>query len=72
MGRDPHPLKNHKIIGFLSNTGPEPLKNHKATKLVFNIGPSLPRQRNAIAGEPIMAFCGRADDSLLILPPLIN
>ena len=26
------PLKNHKAIGFLSNTGPDPLKNHKATK----------------------------------------
>ena len=25
-------LKNHKNIGFLSNTGPDPLKNHKATK----------------------------------------
>ena len=22
------PLKNHKTIGFLSNTGPDPLKNH--------------------------------------------
>ena len=28
----PPPLKNHKNIGFLSNTGPDPLKNHKATK----------------------------------------
>ena len=35
------PLKNHKNIGFLSNTGPDPLKNHKAacTKPVFNVGP---------------------------------
>ena len=24
-GPDPHPLKNHKNIGFLSNTGPDPL-----------------------------------------------
>ena len=23
------PLKNHKNVGFLSNTGPDPLKNHK-------------------------------------------
>ena len=30
-GPDPHPLKNHKNIGFLSNTDPDPLKNHKAT-----------------------------------------
>ena len=26
-----NPLKNHKNIGFLSNTGPDPLKNLKAT-----------------------------------------
>ena len=26
------PLKTHKAIAFLSNTGPDPLKNHKATK----------------------------------------
>ena len=26
----PSPLKNHKNIEFLSNTGPDPLKNHKA------------------------------------------
>ena len=30
-GPDPPPLKNHKNIGFLSNTGQDPLKNHKAT-----------------------------------------
>ena len=29
----PPPQKNHKNIGFLSNTSPDPLKNHKATKL---------------------------------------
>ena len=34
------PLKNHKNIGFLSNTGPDPLKNHNATKPTFNVGPS--------------------------------
>ena len=32
------PLKNHKNLGFLSNTGPDPLKNHKATKPAFNVG----------------------------------
>ena len=26
------PLKNHKNIGTISNTGLNPLKNHKATK----------------------------------------
>ena len=41
-------LKNHKNIGFPSNTGPDPLKNHKATEPEFNIEPSSPRQRNAI------------------------
>ena len=46
---DPPPLKNHKNIGFLSNTGPDPLENHKATKTAFNIGPPSARQRNAIS-----------------------
>ena len=34
------PLKIHKNIGFLSNTGPDPQKNHKATKPAFNVGQS--------------------------------
>ena len=44
------PLKKHKNIGFLSNTGhtgPDPLKNHKATiyiKPAFNVGPSRAHQ----------------------------
>ena len=42
------PLKNHKAIGILSNTGSDPLKYHTATKPAFNVGPSLARQRNAI------------------------
>ena len=42
------PVKNHKNIGFLSNTGLNPLENHKATKLAFNVGPLLAHQRNAI------------------------
>ena len=44
----PPPLKNHKNIGFLSNTGPDPLKNRKATKPAFKVGTSSARQRNAI------------------------
>ena len=32
-----HPLKSHKNIGFLSNSGP-----------TFNLGPLLARQPNAI------------------------
>ena len=42
------PLKNHKNIGFLSNSGPDPLKNHKATKPAFNVGPSSACQRNTV------------------------
>ena len=53
------PLKNHKNIEFLSNTGPDPLKNHKTTKPVFNVGPSSAHQRNTIywrfTGGPMMA-----------------
>ena len=39
-------LKNHKNIGFLSNTGPDPLKNYKATKPAYNVGLSLACQQN--------------------------
>ena len=52
------PLKNHKNIGFLCNSGPDPLKNHKADKPAFNVGPTSARQLNAI----LMAFRWRADD----------
>ena len=55
------PLKNHKNIGFLCNTGPDPLKNHKATKPAFNVGPSSPGQRNAIS----MAFPWQAYDPFI-------
>ena len=41
------PLKNHKNIGFLSNSGPGPLKNYEAEP-AFNVGPSSARQRNTI------------------------
>ena len=62
--RTPHPpsthtpLKNHKNIGFPSNT-----ENHEATKPAFNVGPSSARQQNAIK----MAFRWRADDGPLIV-----
>ena len=42
------PLKNHKNIEFLSNTGPDPLKNYKATKQAFNVRPSFVCQQSAI------------------------
>ena len=54
------PLKNHKIVGLLSNSGPGPLK----TKPAFNVGPSSARQRNAIE---MPAFSG-----IMITSPLIN
>ena len=44
----PPPMKNHKAIRLLSNTGPDPLELHKATKSTFNVRPPLARQRNAI------------------------
>ena len=62
-GPDPPPPKNHKNIGFLSNSGPDPLKNHKATEPAFNFGLSSARQRNAIQ----MVFRWRADDGPLIV-----
>ena len=44
-GPPPPPLKNHKAIGFSSNTGMDLLKkNHKVTKPALNVGPSLVRQ----------------------------
>ena len=56
-GGGPLPLlKNHKNIGFLSNTGPDPLKNHKPA---FNVEPSSARQRSPFKlrfpGGPMMA-----------------
>ena len=38
------PVKNHKNIVFLSNTGPDPLTNHKAIKPAFNVGSLSDRQ----------------------------
>ena len=36
-----HPLKNHKNIEFLSDTGPDPMKNQRAIKPAFNVGPLM-------------------------------
>ena len=57
------PLKNHKNIGFLCNSGPDPLKNYEATKPAFNVGQSSACQQNAI----LMVFCWRADDGPFIV-----
>ena len=61
-GGGPDPLKNHKNIGFLSNTGLDPLKNHKATKPAFNVGPASACQQNVIS----MALRWLADDGRFI------
>ena len=51
-------LKNHRNIGFLSNTGPDPLINHKATKTAFNVGQHRPASETPFkwrfAGGPMM------------------
>ena len=52
------PLKNHKNIGFLSNTGPDPLENHKATKPAFNVGPSTARVSLADRKYPALLVFG--------------
>ena len=57
-GVRPAPLKNHKNIGFLGNTGPDPMENHKASKPALYVGPPSARQRNAI----LMAFRWWTDD----------
>ena len=48
-GPDP-PLKNHKNIGFLSNSCPDSLKNYEATEPAFNVVPSW-----CFTGGPMMA-----------------
>ena len=56
------PMKNHKSIGFLSNTGLDPLKNHKtipSTKAAFRAGPPAECHLNAFSG-------------IWIFSPLIN
>ena len=40
-GSGPPSLKNHKNIGFLSNTGWDPILKYKATKPSFDDGPKL-------------------------------
>ena len=51
------PLKNHKNIGFLGNTGPEPLKNLKLPSWAI-IGPPAKRH---------FTFCWMANDGPLIV-----
>ena len=56
----PPPLKNHKAIGYLSNTSPDPLENQKATKPAFNVGPSS-------AGQCTVSFLLAGHDGPLIV-----
>ena len=42
----PPPLKNHKDIGFLSQTDPDPLKNHKKAANPAFIGTPVKRYLN--------------------------
>ena len=57
------PLKNHKNIGFSSNTGPDPLKNRSYQASI---------QCWAIIGTPAKRHSGIAYSGTWILPPLIN
>ena len=52
------PLKNHKNIGFSSNTGPDPLKNRSYQASI---------QCWAIIGTPAKRVRWRADDDPLIV-----
>ena len=77
------PLKNHKNIGFLSNTGPAPWKITKLPSQHSMLGHHWPASEMPfIIGLPVkcysssarqqnaihlMAFCWRADDGLLLL-----
>ena len=58
----PPPLKNHKNLGFLSNTGPDPLKNQKAAKLAVMLlvllGSSFPLSKKV--GPPLAKLSGSA------------
>ena len=53
------PMKNHKNIGSLSNTGQDPLKNHKATIPGLMLGHHGPASEKPFkwffTGMPMMA-----------------
>ena len=54
-GPDPPPLKNHKFIGILSNTGPDPLKKSQS----YHVGPSSFKWRFAGGSDgPILTLFG--------------
>ena len=55
---DPDPLKYHKNIGFLSNTGPDPLKITKLSSQHSILGHHRPASETSLkwrfAGGPMM------------------
>ena len=67
-------MKNHKTIGFASNTGTDLLKNHKVTKPALNVGPSLVQEQNAIYvnGVWLAGRCWPAYGGIWIISPFIN
>ena len=48
-GSRPPPLKNHKNIGFFSNTGPEPMKNQVSTSQHSMLGHHRPASKTLLA-----------------------
>ena len=60
-GPTPPPLKNHKNIGFRSNTGPNPLH---ITKLLS--GHSMLGHHRDSSEPPFLAFCWLVDDGPFI------
>ena len=58
------PLKNHKNIGFLSNTGPNPQKNHIVPSQHSMLGHHRPASEMADDGPLLVVFW--------ILSPLIK
>ena len=54
--RTPPPLKNHKYIGFLSNTGPDPLNNHSYPASIQFLAIIGTLEKRHFAGGPMMAL----------------
>ena len=63
-GPDPPPLKNHKNIGFLSNTGPDP---QKITNLQSQQSTPAKRHLNHVS---LVCRCWPFYNAIWIVPPL--
>ena len=66
--RGPYPLKNHKNIGFPSNTGPDPWKITRLPSQHLMLG----HQRHASDGVSLAGLCWPPYGGIWILSPLIN